>query len=73
MQRWFRPWRRRGYTLAWGSGGHRLVHDPDGALVTTMSSTPRDLKAALANTERVMRRHDEARRAGDQDEEARRG
>lgn len=57
VQRWFKPWRRAGYTLSWAESGHRVVHDPDGALVTTMSHTPRDPKAALDKTERILRRY----------------
>lgn len=55
--RWFRPWRRRGYTLAWAASGHRVIRDPDGALVTTMSSTPTNPRAAMEGTERTLRRY----------------
>lgn len=63
VQQWFRPWKKRGYTMEWASSGHRAVYDPAGALVTVMSSTPSNPKAALERTERILRRNEtEARR-----------
>ena len=64
--RWLRPWLRRGYTVEFAGSGHLKVRAPGGEYVASVSNSPRDPDAARFETTRLLRRHEESSRGGDE-------
>ncbi|GAB3434754.1 hypothetical protein GCM10027517_03160 [Phycicoccus ginsengisoli] len=57
--RWFRErWEPLGYTAVYSRrNSHYKVYDPDGHLVTSLSSTPKNAKSPEREGESDLRRH----------------